>query len=530
MFFTCFSWNRYSIFKNKGLLVVLVWSVSIFNVFHLFEDSFKNNIKVDSISIGTIIFIASLLLSPLFGLVADVCWSRYKMIRRLLWLLWVSCSAHILFDSLLTSVRVEIKDSVLTVTFLVMSLCLSGLLTNMVQFGTDQIFDGSSADIAAFISWFVWLFHFSKVVLNFVLNCVSSTYEPFAWVFLVSLWLTIAVCLDSLCSHLLIKEPISLNPLKLIYEVLKFYSKNKYPRLRSAFTYWEDKPYSRIDLGKAKYGGPFTAEQVEDVKTFIRMVIILIIACFSSGFYLIFYNVPVKINSLYLDSILQDHDCKKCFYKCILKTIHESSGFILSLIWLPLYELGLHRLFGRWLILNKLAVGYFILLFVMIGYLVIEIFDYTMFEKSNATTCLLLQNSYDNARHIQYYWYMIPNSMLGIGQFLVIASAVDFMCAQSPYSMKGLLFGLVYGFLALGICLAFSLTLPIQFTLKYWPLREKGRCKLWILLAGNIVILALFLISCCVFLRYKKRSRDDTEFNEHMFVVNYYDRYLRHKD
>ena len=44
--------------------------------------------------------------------------------------------------------------------------------------------------------------------------------------------------------------------------------------MRSAFTYCEDKPYSTIDLGKRKYGGPFTTEQVEDVKTYFQFLAI----------------------------------------------------------------------------------------------------------------------------------------------------------------------------------------------------------------------------------------------------------------
>ncbi len=30
-----------------------------------------------------------------------------------------------------------------------------------------------------------------------------------------------------------------------------------------------------IDLGKEKYGGPFTYEQVEDVKTFFRLLLLI---------------------------------------------------------------------------------------------------------------------------------------------------------------------------------------------------------------------------------------------------------------
>ena len=77
---------------------------------------------------------------------------------------------------------------------------------------------------------------------------------------------------------MLIKEPLTTNPFRLIHNVLKYASKTKHPRLRSAFTYCEDDPPSRIDFGKSKYGGPFTTEQVEDVKTFFRVLGIIIIA------------------------------------------------------------------------------------------------------------------------------------------------------------------------------------------------------------------------------------------------------------
>jgi hypothetical protein len=58
----------------------------------------------------------------------------------------------------------------------------------------------------------------------------------------------------------------------LIYKVIKFAIVTKHPRCRSAFTYCEDELPSRIDFGKSKYGGPFTTEQVEDVKTFLRLL------------------------------------------------------------------------------------------------------------------------------------------------------------------------------------------------------------------------------------------------------------------
>ena len=71
---------------------------------------------------------------------------------------------------------------------------------------------------------------------------------------------------------LLIIEPKSPQSLKIIYKVLKFAAKHKAPLNRSALTYWEDEMPSRLDLGKLRYGGPFTTEQVEDVKTILKLL------------------------------------------------------------------------------------------------------------------------------------------------------------------------------------------------------------------------------------------------------------------
>ena len=47
--------------------------------------------------------------------------------------------------------------------------------------------------------------------------------------------------------------------------MLRYAQKHNYPAQRNALTWWEDKIPSRIDLGKCKYGGPFTVD--EEVET-----------------------------------------------------------------------------------------------------------------------------------------------------------------------------------------------------------------------------------------------------------------------
>ena len=69
------------------------------------------------------------------------------------------------------------------------------------------------------------------------------------------------------------------HPLKLIYRVLRYAWNHTCPENRSAFTYWEEDIPPRIDLGEDyKYGGPFTIEEVEDTKTFFRILILLLLS------------------------------------------------------------------------------------------------------------------------------------------------------------------------------------------------------------------------------------------------------------
>ena len=97
------------------------------------------------------------------------------------------------------------------------------------------------------------------------------------------------------------KEPVTQNPFKLVYSVIRYAIKRKHPECRSAFTYCEDEPPSRIDFGKSKYGGPFTTEQVEDVKTFLRVIFVICIG--SMTFIVIFANYTSYSSTPYLAGV-----------------------------------------------------------------------------------------------------------------------------------------------------------------------------------------------------------------------------------
>ena len=153
-------------------------------------------------------------------------------------------------------------------------------LVTALQLGLDQMPDASAANISNFIAWFVCSFSLGMWVgeyLYFILYfCTSLSDKGFQIFTLLAVFCTAVTCSSMfiLAPKWLIIEPKSSQFLRTIYYIVKFAAKHKAPLNRSAFTYWEENIPSRMDLGKSKYGGPFTTEQVEDTKTFLKILAI----------------------------------------------------------------------------------------------------------------------------------------------------------------------------------------------------------------------------------------------------------------
>ena len=66
------------------------------------------------------------------------------------------------------------------------------------------------------------------------------------------------------------------NPYKTVIRIINFAKNHKNPLQRSAFTYADNYIPSRLDFAKERYGGPFTIQQVENVKIMLRIFLILL--------------------------------------------------------------------------------------------------------------------------------------------------------------------------------------------------------------------------------------------------------------
>ena len=516
----CIHSYKTRLFRNKAALMILQW---------IFTASLNLFIAVQIFDTYNIIYLAgALALSAPIALVADIYLGRYKVIQysmRLLWIAVIASNTIIALQYYL--VKNAATSSILTVFTTIGFAGSAGILVNSLQFGIDQLTDASSSEITSYISWYTWNVMLASTTGAILTNCLTH-YISMSY-FVLPLSCTLSILSDCCFSHWLVKEPVTTNPLKLIYQVLKYAVKNKYPRLRSAFTYWEDKPYSRIDLGKNKYGGPFTIEQVEDVKTFFR---ILAVFGFGTPMFILFSSLGILFYSQYSDNqflLSLKHNLvaqyiKSCYYETFaLNLDNVTIVFLVPVIEFTLYPLLMKctRCFN-FSMLARFLLGISVIVLYELHLLGIELVV-TQTSDLHNSTCFY----YVNEGTVSLYWLILPKVLYSIALYILLTSSMEFIAAQAPYSMRGLLSGI--GILLYGLSTAMSTTLCyllVKISRKYYTQSNGSNCELW--LYGCIVFLTIVLL-CLGFIVvkwYSLRRRDEDLPNEQKFAVDYYEKYL----
>ena len=242
-------------------------------------------------------FVVISLLYPLAGFLADVCYGRYKTVIASLCLLLcgfacIGLNIILVFSRVVKSPfnRIEKRKNpalfhALTGSGLLLIIMgLSGFRANYTQLGLDQLMEANSDYLGLFIHWLEWMIMLGSLLVTPLFlalgNCDHSKKIQYAVLSLgPSLFLTLLLVIVFSCwkRHWFYIEPGQNNPYKTVFKVLNFARKHKYPLQCSAFTYADDEEPSRLDFAKERYGGPFTTEQVEDVKTFFKILAILLV-------------------------------------------------------------------------------------------------------------------------------------------------------------------------------------------------------------------------------------------------------------
>ena len=522
--------------RSKGAILILLWNSLILSSYGSLGLVFAEVLQSASVHSDRVIYLILTLLQaltqiflyPLAGWIADVYFGRYRVIKASFWLMWTGAillTARLCLDMLLPPshewIKVALKAILYPLAVLVIEIGLAGFNANSIPFGTDQLLEGSGDQLSGFISWYVFTTSVRWSVLTFPFSCPwtdSPSYNVLLQLLFQAVLVSAALILDSFCRDWLIMEPRTSNPFKLVASVLRYAWKNKQPQFRSAFTYQDHKKPSRIEIAKEIFGGPFTTEQVEDVKTFLKIVLTLV-PVGGTLIFSIFLTDTGRLFSQHIDS--RDIPC----YGYQAMTVYFVYFTIVCAV--PLYEFLIHPVMRNYIptTLTRTGIGVILYILSCIALFTIDLAGHEKDTNGTNYTCLYDEATEEvNHLHINPLWAMLPAGLNGLGIFFNLTAVYEFVFSQSPYNMKGLLMGALYA--TTGACLFFGLALQVPFYLGYVDhLTTVPSCGSVYLLVWLALCIVWFIMYVVVARRYHRRERGETK-RQQDYTEEYYSKYL----
>ena len=482
---------------------------------------------------------------PIGGFIADVYLSRYKVVTICLWIIWTATfllgialiitlilDSHGLQDKSIRTDLNLVRNILLGLCFITVIPGLAGFYSNMTQLSLNQLQDAPSHTLGIFLHWCVWVDLLGECVESIIFfllssNCLNDSADQpgkiientgYVMTSLVLIFLTFLLILNCFTKRWYYAADIRYNPYKMVLDVLKYVRTHKYPTRHSAMHWTNGEQPSRFDFAKDCYGGPFTSSQVEDVKTLGRVVLVLLavgpvfVLCVPTS-YLVFF-----LFSFHVMGRSEEH--------CSTEWIFVKSGtlsYLLGLVSLPIITWVVYCVLKNRVprILTRLEIGIVLYILGVLSMLIIDVVGHSVTIDTANTTQYLFLERYEGENNNPFFffkfpWYVlaIPNCFSIISYSLILVTLLEFISAQAPQPMKGLIFGVFFAIK--GIFVFISAAFLIPFSLKFSIIATSsdvhcGTSYFFLTLMVSLVGLVLF---ACVKRRYKYRVRDEEPFSQ----------------
>jgi len=454
-------------------------------------------------------------LSPLAGCLADIKFGRFKTV--LATVLAVIVTVFSLMVLLLAhQIANEYKSIIEKVTIfpsIVILVLYMVYDVNVLHFSMDQLQESPADHQGLFLHWYVWL-KYLMIFVSRAESCIDDNILDYLCLgnMAVATMLLGTVGMVAHCKQeLFLIDVAKINPFKLLYKVTKFSWQHSAPIRRSAFTYCEDEKPSRLELGMEKYGGPFTTEQVEDVKAFygILLVMSLVAPVYCTEIAMNFNRLSVNRSSS-CQFALHHYNLTQQ-YSSLLTFLLLDNGLLkelLVILLIPFYLIALRPIVLYCLpsMLTRIGLGiFFMMMSLILTFVLHAIFQ---LKPHTATTCEI--EIHFQAQNGAYSMYIenglkvlryILSSLFTMTYYIALN---EFICSQSPQSMKGILIGL--SFTVQGI---FQFIGNVGITrLLYIRIKNTSICGAYYYLANMCIIVALLLTFVCIAKKYSLRKRD----------------------
>ena len=537
---------------SKTVLLILLWTLVVSAIYSTVTDSVGIAVQTvskkihdtimrgggtnEDIFVSYFSFVLASLFYPLAGFVADVCIGRYRtviisLVLLLCAVLCFSMDSILYLSHVITSDQTGYiaKNSILFIVlggigFIFSAIGLAGYRANHVQFGLDQLLEAPSEYQGLFVHWIQMFTVLGFAIMEIFLTWYECHYtveakdtilsSQLVFVLILTLLLVITYCLR----RSFYSRNVRHNPYKMVFKVLGFARKHKYPVQCSAFTYSDDEYPSRIDFAKEKYGGPFTSEQVEDVKTFLRMLTVLLVL--GPVFIL---DIPSTAVFTIFAQHFTSHRNNDVSTNCTLTWAALDSGalkYLSAVVFMIVYIWLIYSVLRNCIpkIFTRLWIAHFLFVVGVMSMLVIELSGHIIYysQEKKGAVCMFyskVQNSSEIELGMHWGVLILPNLLTGIGQLLVMTNIFEFISAQSPHSMTGLFIGLFLAIRGFFQFLGAIILYPFFSIDSFWKNNHLIlNCGFGYLLFTCTVALLSLILFTIVTKRYKYRERDDPPF------------------
>ena len=497
--------------------------------------------------------------SPVAGLLMDIKYSRYKA---------VLCSSYAILMKILvvTVIFVAIplfayfnpqdfnskkKNAALAISIysgvMVFVAVYAIFIINAFQFGMDQLHDSPTEDSILFIHWYVWIYYACTLITETTLNLlfydsynlsyfddirISGLCTMVTMLFGFLSLISLSLCVVHYRKVYFLLEPAGTNPYKLVYKVTKFVHQHRVPLRRSAFTYCTEELPSRMDVGKHKYGGPFTTKQVEDVKAFWGILKVVL----SIGPAFLLQTVAqstlpafAKHSKMFIDKNSTNHH--QFHLEGVARYILISNGLLsplLVVICIPLYLRLIRQRIRYYIpgILKRIGLAIVVMVLSLVCTFVM---DLVVHLKKAEVRCIFQMYVQPVLETIAYknfpvhplyqnvYFFTSQHALSAVANMLLDIAVLEFICSQSPYSMKGLLLGIFFSVKSLFQGIAIASIVPFGAA---WNIRLLSCGSGFYLIYAILGVLELVLF-ICVAKRYKYREVNEPS-HEYRYAEDYY--------
>ena len=484
---------RLLLISQKGAIFVILLNAFII----LSASACVLNFQIEPLSFRLVLFsILSgfvLLLSPVIALLSECYFGRYRIVQTAVYVLLVAIV-------LMGLTIVAMPTSIWYVVCVVFMFSIACYASCIIPFAMDQMVGASGEELSFTFYWIFWPFVVCAWTVR-SLDCHKYASEWIDFLHIVlfaiaALSFAFAFAFIQCCNNVLITKHQLSNPIKMVAHVLNYAIKHQHPDRRSAFTYWEEECPSRIDLGKNKYGGPFTFEEVEDVKTVVRLIPLL--SCIMPVIALGFVNTIDPLTAF-----------------CHLSSLSfwiNLVFFIVVATTLPIYQFVIYPFLYNYIPSMLRRIGYGMLLIILSQALISAVGVYLEGQAhftGSSTTCPVLEKEQQLPA---LKWLLMSSYFITrVGVLVATCSAVEFAIAQAPYQLRGFVTSICLGLWGIFTVLGLS---------SNWFVHD---CKVNIALSA--LSLCVFLLYLFVSKRYKLRERNEVipyhTFAEKQFESNY---------